>query len=56
MILLSEMGFNPENDALENHRIFQEAANQGGDIYIDKSGIYDIDDTIVLKDNTSVIF
>ncbi|MBP3360923.1 MAG: hypothetical protein J6N52_08735 [Clostridia bacterium] len=56
MIILSQMGFSPENDASENYRILQKAADIGGDIYIDRSGTYDIDDTIVLKDNTSVIF
>lgn len=56
MIKLSETGFNPENPASENRRILQSAADIGGDIYIDEPGVYDIDDMIVLKDNTSIIF
>lgn len=56
MIRLSNLGFSPSNSASENYKIFQSAADKGGDIYIDEPGIYDIDDTIVLKDNTSIIF
>ena len=56
MIKLSETGFDPANSASVNYKLLQAAADKGGDIYIDEPGVYDIDDTVVLSDNTSVIF
>ena len=56
MIKLSKMGFMASNNASDNYKAFQTAADIGGDIYIDEPGVYEIDDTIVLGDNTSIIF
>ena len=56
MIKLSEMGFSPSRSASENYLTLQSAVDNGGDIYIDEPGIYDINDTVVLKDNTTLLF
>ena len=55
MIILSKIGFSTNNDASTNYKILQQAVDKGGDIYIDEAGIYDINDTIVIGDNTSII-
>ena len=56
MVLLSEYGLNCENSGHENAVIFQRAVDFGGDVYVDKPGIYVLDETIYLKSNTKIIF
>ncbi len=51
-----DFGFLPQNDADTNAAALQRAVNEGGTIYIDKPGIYDISETILLKDDTSLVF
>ena len=56
MIKMSEMGFCPENSAHDNYIALQNAVNFGGDIYIDVPGVYKLNDTVTIGDNTSVYF
>lgn len=56
MIKMSEMGFCPENSAHDNYIALQNAVNCGGDIYIDVPGVYKLNDTVTIGDNTSVYF
>ena len=56
MIDAALYGFLPENDSDTNARALQEAVSQRGTIRIDRPGIYDISETILLDDDTTVIF
>ena len=56
MIYASDYGFLPGADGMENARALQRAADMGGDISIDRAGVYDVSDTIVLKSGTRLVF
>ena len=56
MIYASDYGFLPGTDGMENARALQRAADMGGDIYVDRVGVYDVSDTIVLKSGTRLVF
>ena len=56
MIYASDYGFLPGADGMENARALQRAADMGGDISIDRVGVYDVSDTIVLKSGTRLVF
>ena len=56
MLNAYDFGFLPTNNGDQNAAALQKAVNQKGKIYIDKPGIYDISETILLGDDTSLIF
>jgi len=56
MIIAKDYGFLSENDGTENAIALQKAVNNGGDIYIDQPGIYCLQDTIYIGDDTTIIF
>ncbi len=56
MILLSKMGFLPNNSGLENAKILQEAVDKKGDIYVDEAGTYLLEDTIYIGSDTNLYF
>ena len=56
MKIAADYGFKVENNGLANAYALQEAVKGGGDIYIDKPGVYEIADQILLDDDTSLYF
>lgn len=52
----ADYGFLPSNNGDQNAAALQMAVNEKGTIYIDKPGIYDISETILLRDDTSLVF
>ena len=56
MINANEYGFLPGNDARSNSQALQEAVNLGGEIVVEKKGIYDLSETIEIGDNTALTF
>lgn len=56
MIFTSKYGFLTENNGIENACALQKAVDNGGDIYIDLPGVYELADTIYIGDDTSIIF
>ncbi len=52
----NEYGFLPGNDALSNAQALQKAVNSGGEIIVDLPGVYDLSETIIIGDNTTIIF
>lgn len=56
MINANEYGFLPGNDARRNSQALQEAVNLGGEIVVEKPGIYDLSETIEIGDNTALTF
>lgn len=55
MIYAKDYGFKTGNAPAENSAALQTAVDNGGDIYIDKPGTYEISDCILIGDNTSII-
>ncbi len=56
MISANAMGFLPGNDGMINAKALQRAADIGGTITIDLPGVYDLSETILLNDDTELIF
>lgn len=56
MINANEYGFLPGNDARSNSQALQEAVNLGGEIVVEKPGIYDLSETIEIGDDTALTF
>ena len=52
----NEYGFLPGNDARSNSQALQEAVNLGGEIVVEKPGIYDLSETIEIGDDTALTF
>ena len=49
-------GFSPEKSAAENVKALQSAVSGGGTILVSKPGTYDLNDSILLDDNTKLVF
>lgn len=49
-------GFLPQNDAYTNSKVLQELVDLGGDIVVEKPGVYDLSETITIGDGTSLKF
>ena len=49
-------GFLPGNGADENARALQRLVDEGGTVCVDQPGVYDISRTILLSDDTALIF
>ena len=49
-------GFLPQNDAYTNSKVLQELVDLGGDIVVEKPGVYDLSETITIGDNTTLKF
>lgn len=56
MIFANEYGFLPENDGLTNAQAFQKAVDEGGNIFVEKPGVYELADTIKIGDDTVLCF
>ena len=56
MINANRLGFLPGGDAYQNSIALQRAVDNGGEIVIEKQGVYDLSETILIGDNTSLIF
>ena len=56
MKFAADYGFCASNDGLENARALQNAVLGGGEILIDKPGVYEIADQILLDDDTTLRF
>lgn len=56
MISANEFGFLPDNDAHKNSIALQAAIDLGGEIIVERDGVYDLSETIRLGDNTTLIF
>lgn len=52
----SKLGFLPENNGEENAIALQRAVDNGGDVYVDLPGVYELSDTIYIGNDTSIIF
>lgn len=46
----------PENSGRENALALQALLDQGGDIYVEKPGVYEIEDTLIVGSNTRLRF
>lgn len=51
-----DFGFLPENGGEDNARALQEAVKDGGEITVEKPGVYDLAGTVLLGDDTSLTF
>lgn len=51
----NEYGFLPGNDGESNARALQSALN-GGEVLVEAAGIYDISETVLIDDDTTLIF
>lgn len=51
-----ERKISPKNTGRENTLALQALLNEGGSIRIEKPGIYEIEDTLIVKSNTRLIF
>lgn len=49
-------GFLPGNDAKENAKALQSVIDLGGDIIVERAGVYDLSETVEIGDNTTLIF
>ncbi|PWM32357.1 MAG: hypothetical protein DBX55_01180 [Verrucomicrobia bacterium] len=49
-------GFSPEKSAAENVKALQSAVSGGGTILVSKPGTYDLNDSVLLDDNTKLVF
>ena len=49
-------GFSAGGDPLENARALQKAVDCGGEIRVSKAGVYDVGATVLIGDNTSLVF
>ncbi len=56
MVRANEYGFLPGNDAAVNSKALQTAVDFGGKIVVEKPGIYDLCETVLIGDNTALIF
>lgn len=56
MIYANDYGFLPENDAVSNSVALQKAVDRGGRITVEKAGIYDLSETVLIGDDTALIF
>lgn len=54
--MLDYTEFFPGNDGAANAAALQKAVDRGGEIRIEKPGIYDLADTIIIGSNTSLVF
>ena len=52
----NEYGFLPGNGAAENSRILQELLDEGGEISVEASGVYDLSETVEIGDDTTLRF
>ena len=52
----ADFGFLPENSADENAAALQALCDMGGTIVVDKPGVYELSETIRLKDDTALYF
>lgn len=51
-----DFGFLPANDAIKNAKALNDAVRSGGDIIVSVPGVYDIGDTVYLKNGTHLHF
>ncbi|MBE6665051.1 MAG: hypothetical protein E7603_02360 [Ruminococcaceae bacterium] len=56
MKIAADYGFKADNDGFENARALQNAVLGGGEILIDRPGVYEIADTVMLDDGTDLRF
>ena len=56
MVNANEFGFLPENDGDLNAKNLQKAVDMGGEIYVERAGVYDLAEPIELGDDTALIF
>lgn len=56
MIFAEEYGFLPENDGYKNACALQRAVDTGGEIIVEKKGVYLLADTVTIGDNTTLCF
>ena len=56
MISANELGFLPGRNGVENARALQQAVDFGGTITIDRPGVYDLSETVMIGDDTELIF
>lgn len=56
MFFASQHGFLPENTAADNRAAMQRMLDVGGTIVVDRPGIYELDDTLYIGSNTTLIF
>ena len=56
MKIAADYGFCASNNGFENARALQNAVLGGGEILIDKPGVYEIADQILLDDDTTLRF
>ena len=52
----NEYGFLPGNDGESNARALQSALMGGGEVIVEAAGVYDISETILVDDGTTLIF
>ena len=52
----ADYGFLPENGADDNARALQRLADEGGTVTVDLPGVYDVSRTILLSDDTALVF
>lgn len=53
---LFDMGFSVQNSGVKNREILQKAVDAGGDIRLDVTGVYPLNDTVYLKSDISLYF
>ena len=56
MISANELGFLPGKSGVENARALQRAVDFGGTITVDLPGVYDLAETVLIGDDTELIF
>ena len=56
MISANELGFLPGKSGVENAKALQRAVDFGGTITVDLPGVYDLSETILIGDDTELIF
>ena len=56
MINANDLGFKPGNNAYENSLALQRAVECGKEITVKEAGVYDVSETVLIGDNTTLIF
>lgn len=52
----NEYGFLPNNDAYQNAIALQAVVELGGEIFVERAGVYDLSETVEIGDDTTLIF
>lgn len=56
MLSADKYGFLPGNDAWRNSQALQKVVDYGGEIIVEKPGVYDLSETVEIGDDTTIIF